>query len=205
MKKIPTIFDRDWAGDRSRVVDVPHPDCGWVFAGEGWATRKIDGTCCMVRGGVLFKRREASASALLSKPIPNFEVAEHDSVTDKVVGWVPVSDGPEDRWHREAFEHLHDRQDGTYELVGPKIQGNPEGYVEHALIPHNGPLLAFIGEEEPERDFQSLKEWLAIRDIEGLVFHHSDGRMAKIKRRDFGLDRKAVAAHGLFGTAGQWL
>jgi hypothetical protein len=26
-------------------------------------------------------------------------------------------------------------------------------------------------------------------DIEGLVFHHPDGRMAKIKLRDFGMKR----------------
>jgi hypothetical protein len=58
MKKIPTLFDRDWDGDRSRVVNVPHKNCGWVIAGEGVATRKIDGTSCMVRDGQLFKRRE---------------------------------------------------------------------------------------------------------------------------------------------------
>jgi hypothetical protein len=34
-----------------------------------------------------------------------------------------------------------------------------------------------------------LREWLLDRDIEGLVFHHPDGRMAKIKLRDFGLKR----------------
>jgi len=35
-----------------------------------------------------------------------------------------------------------------------------------------------------------FREWLKGRDIEGLVFHHPDGRMAKIKKRDFGLKRK---------------
>jgi hypothetical protein len=30
---------------------------------------------------------------------------------------------------------------------------------------------------------------LAGKDIEGIVWHHSDGRMAKIKLRDFGHKR----------------
>jgi hypothetical protein len=37
--------------------------------------------------------------------------------------------------------------------------------------------------------FDGLRAWLAERDIEGLVFHHSDGRMAKIRKADFGLAR----------------
>jgi hypothetical protein len=50
MKKIPTIFERDWEGDRSKVLDKKNPECAWVFAGEGKATRKLDGTSCLIRG-----------------------------------------------------------------------------------------------------------------------------------------------------------
>ena len=35
MKKIPTIFERDWDGDRSRVVNVINGKCQWVFDGRG--------------------------------------------------------------------------------------------------------------------------------------------------------------------------
>ena len=58
MNKIPTMFERDWNGDRSRVLNQVHSGCEWVAAGEGIATRKIDGTCVMVRDGRLYKRRE---------------------------------------------------------------------------------------------------------------------------------------------------
>jgi hypothetical protein len=58
IKKIPTIFERDWNGDRSRVTREPNPACRWVFDGEGVATRKHDGACWMVRDGKLYKRRE---------------------------------------------------------------------------------------------------------------------------------------------------
>jgi len=180
MKKIPTIFKRDWNGDRSRVVNEPHPDCGWVFAGEGVATRKLDGTCCMVRAGILFKRRELKAG----QPAPeDFEAEGTDTETGKTVGWLPVGDGPEDALHREAFSITV--ADGTYELVGPKVQGNPERYDRHRLVPHS----SLVMPEEPPRDFTDLARWLAGRDIEGIVFHHPDGRMGKIKLRDFGLKR----------------
>lgn len=44
MKKIPTIFERDWNGDKSRVIDKINPEAQWVFDGEGTPTRKLDGT-----------------------------------------------------------------------------------------------------------------------------------------------------------------
>lgn len=62
----------------------------------------------------------------------------------------------------------------------------------HYLLPHSG---AAIFPDAP-RDFHALEMWLAGRDIEGLVFHHPDGRMAKIKLRDFGLKRTPSAKGG---------
>lgn len=182
MKKIPTIFERDWEGDRSRVLDKLNPECAWVFAGEGSATLKQDGTCCMVRTGRLFKRREFHDKD--ARP-PNFEVTESDAMTQKTVGWIPVGDGPEDRYHREAFlESDRTFPDGTYELLGPKIQGNPEHASCHTLIPHGVKIMTVV-----PRDYGGLRAWLEGRDMEGIVFHHPDGRMAKIKLRDFGLKR----------------
>ncbi len=190
MKKIPTLFDRDWAGDRSRVVDTPNPAADWVFRGEGVATRKLDGTSCLVRGGVLFRRRELKAG----QPTPGGFVSEGtDPETSKTVGWVPMGSGPEDAAHREAFERLAasgNVVEGTYELLGPKVQGNPEGYTHHTLLPH---ALAPTFPDAP-RNHAELAAWLAGQDIEGLVFHHPDGRMAKIKLRDLGLKRRASKA-----------
>lgn len=182
MKKIPTMFERDWAGDKSRVLDVIHPGCEWVKVGEGVATRKLDGTSCMVRAGKLYKRRELRAG----EPLPiGFELSDSDSETGKTIGWLPVGDGPEDKWHHEAFDTPGPTTDGTYELLGPKIQGNPEQFPVHVLVSHSntGDML------DAPLTFSELKTWLAGQDIEGIVFHHPDGRMAKIKLRDFGLKR----------------
>ncbi len=71
--------------------------------------------------------------------------------------------------------------------MGPKSQGNPDKLSEHVLIPHSCDALAFP--DDPPRSFEGLRDWLAGQDIEGIVFHHPDGRRAKIKLRDFGLKR----------------
>lgn len=178
MKKTPTIFKRD-TNNMSRVVNEPHPDCEWVFAGEGVATRKYDGTCCMVREGNLYKRRELKGG---KQPPEGFELADSDPVTGKVVGWMPVTDAPEDKHHASAF--VPGLPDGTYELLGPSIQGNPERYENHRLLRHADAEIL-----DAPRSFDALRDWLAGKDIEGLVWHHPDGRMAKLKLRDFGLSR----------------
>ncbi|MGV1100081.1 RNA ligase 1 family protein [Thiovibrio sp. JS02] len=179
MKKIPTIFIRD-PENMKAVLNQPHPDCGWVFAGEGVATRKYDGTCCKIENGKLWKRREIKPGN--SAPA-DFVEEQLDQNTGKCVGWMPVDcNDKQDRYHCEAFSG---QPDGTYELLGPKVQGNPEKLGKHILLAHADAEI-FNG---CPRDMKSLKAWLAGRDIEGVVFHHPDGRMAKIKKRDFGLSR----------------
>jgi hypothetical protein len=181
MKKIPTIFIRD-EENRKLVTREPNPACQWVFDCEGAPTRKYDGTCCMISGDGYFKRREIKPGGQIPT---DFREEMADPVTGKRVGWVPVDpSNPADRYHLEALRQ--GLPHGTYELVGPKIQGNPEGTAIHYLKKH---AEAHIYDGVP-RDFDGLRAWIANMDIEGLVFHHPDGRMAKIKKRDFGLMRK---------------
>lgn len=175
------MFERDWDGDRSRVIDEIHAGCEWVLNGDGVATRKLDGTSCMVRDGKLYKRRELRKG---EPHPPTFDVSDQDVETGKTIGWLPVLDGPEDRWHRDAFKP--GLEDGTYELLGPKIQGNPERLGAHFLILHSEAAQL----PDAPRTFSALREWFQGQDIEGIVFHHPDGRMAKIKLRDFGLKRQ---------------
>lgn len=200
MKKIPSLFVRDHGAKQpSYVHDEITPGCEWVANGEGIATRKWDGSACLVRDGKLFKRYEVRPG----NSIPSdFEAAgDPDPITGKIVGWRPVGDGPEDRWHREAFAKgefvVWERggekcpngfPDGTYELCGPKINAGREGFAEHYLVKHGGHVLA-IKEGDPPRDFAGLRAWLAEHDVEGIVWHHPDGRMAKIKGKDFGVKR----------------
>ena len=187
MKKIPTIFKRN-AENMSELTRESHEDCAWVFAGEGVATRKYDGSCCLIEGNVLYKRRELRKGQ--EHPF-NFTQVSYDEVTGKTVGWMPVNlDAAEDKWHAEAFADRSDCstfpwEDGTYELIGPKVQGNLEGLSHHFLMRHDDAQTYATA----PRTFDALKDWLTRQDIEGLVFHHPDGRRAKIKKKDFGLDR----------------
>jgi Family of unknown function (DUF5565) len=182
MKKIISLFQRNYETDRL-VRDEVVPGAEWVLAGEGTATRKFDGTCCMVRDGKLFKRYDAKKGKM---PPPVFEPAQdYDEVTGHMPGWVPVKEGPEDRWFREAFDQLpFAPDDGTYELCGPKVQGNPEKFDTHVLVRHGiEPLI------DVPRDFDGIREYLRDATIEGIVWHHPDGRMVKIKKKDFGFKR----------------
>lgn len=195
MQKIISLFQRNHEGDRL-VRDEIVPGTEWVLAGEGKATRKFDGTCCLIRDGILLKRYDAKRGKVLPA---GFEPAqEPDPVTGHWPGWLPVGDGHEDRWHREAFILLcmawrdSDIQilNGTYELCGPKIQGNPENIPSHLLILHGIEI-----EVGSPRDFKGLKTYLQTHDIEGIVWHHPDGRMVKIKGKDFGIDRRFFLAN----------
>ena len=151
-----------------------------VFAVEGVATRKYDGTCVKIEGGKYFKRREIKPG---KKAPVNFIEEQLDENTGKRVGWVPVDpDSVEDRWHMEAFDAT--LPDGTYELIGPKIQGNPEKSETHKLVRHSE-----AERLDAPREYEALAQWFIGKDIEGIVFHHPDGRMGKIKKSDFGQKR----------------
>lgn len=182
MKKIPTLFVRDM--NTRLVTPEITPGCEWVADGAGRPTVKLDGTCCLVRDGRLYKRHEVKRGGT---PPPGFEPADHDEFTGKQQGWIAVGDGPEDRWHREAFGD-GGPPDGTYELCGPKVQGNPERLERHVLIPH--------GDQECPgcpRTYGLLKAFFEANDMEGIVWHHPDGRMVKIKAKDLGLKRRPKA------------
>lgn len=189
MKKIPTLFARDQSS--GLVVDEVNPGCEWVLASEGVATRKLDGTCCMVRDGKLFKRHEIQRPGNMVEgweearkyPVGWESATSVDPQTGKEQGWVPVGDGPEDKWHRDAWDLCNGQppglSDGTYELCGPKVQGNPEHFHHHVLVRHGSESV------DCPRDFVGLRDYLLARTVEGIVWHHPDGRMVKIKKRDF--------------------
>lgn len=180
MKKIPTVFVRD-PQDRKHVLPQVTPGCEWVLAGEGRATRKYDGTCVMYDGTAWWARREVKPG----KTAPdNFVAVDHDPVTGKTVGWEPAEQSAFAKWLKETGAYDLDWDAGTYELIGPKINGNPERKTGHILVPHGqaelkGLPLTYEGLKAEMTTGEWPEHW------EGVVFHHSDGRMAKIKRRDF--------------------
>lgn len=180
MRKIPTVFVRD-VTDMKRVMNAVTPGCEWVFDDPAAvATRKYDGTCVMLDDdGRWWARREVKPG----KPSPaGFVPVETDRVTGKTVGWEPMEQSGFARWHAEAVASMPHAEPGTYELIGPKINGNPEKVDGHALVLH---ARAQQLEGVPS-DFGGLAAWMQSHlGYEGIVWHHPDGRMAKLKARDF--------------------
>lgn len=201
MRKIPTLFRRD-PDQPALITREVHPDCAWVVEGLGTPTRKFDGTCMgyfpAVNGevrihkgigsdeitgrnditGVWLARREVKRGQAAPD---RFVLEQADPVTGKAVGWVPVDESPFHRYFSEALPRLGcSPYFGTYELCGPKINGNPEHFGMHSLVRHRDAEKL----KDVPRDFDGLVAWLRGRAIEGIVWHHADGRMAKLKVRD---------------------
>lgn len=184
MEKIPTVFDR---GPDFKVVDKIREGCEWVFEGEGLATEKLDGTNIRltIRAGqcVRVEKRRNPSKTQKAAGIKN--------------GWYVDADehGKEDKWIFEAVSNtdVSGWPDGEHsaEALGPKIQGNTLGLEQHLCVPFNLEVPAF---EDVERSFEGLRSAMQTLEsryspehlAEGIVFHHTDGRRAKIKRKDFG-------------------
>lgn len=185
MKKMPCLFRREFPADHSQLecFDDVTPGCEWVLAGEGVATRKFDGTAVLVKDGLPYARYDAKrgktppAGATPCEPEP-------DVVTGHWPHWVKVdviTPQPQFKFILEAWRALPLLVlDGTYEAVGPAINSNKERRERHELVRHGSVVF-----DDAPRSHSGLREYLSRLDAEGIVFHHPDGRMAKIRRSDF--------------------
>jgi hypothetical protein len=110
VKKIPTMFARDWDGDRRYVLPSSRRGAtGSVSAGEGSPTRKYDGTCVMFdcdRGWAQREVREGKTAPA------GFVELEHDEETGKTVGWKPIEQSGFAKLHAQALAEA-ERAGGT--------------------------------------------------------------------------------------------
>ena len=185
MKKISTLFKKD-PKDLGKVINEIKPENKWVFDGEGIATRKFDGTACAIINGEIYKRYDVKRGRTI--PDGAIPCQEADIISGHHPHWLKCDRNKnEDKYFFEGFDTLENKEDGTYELIGEKVQGNPEKIEGHKLIKHGIEIL-----DLPSLDFYSLKDYLSNQsnDIEGIVFHHKkDGRMCKLRKSDFGIKR----------------
>lgn len=190
MKKIPTLFEREFR--RGKVVEIKNkvtPGMEWVLEGKGIATIKMDGSCCAIIGGELYKRYDAKHGK--KPPEGAIPCCPPDPITSHHPHWVKVDpDAPADKWFVEAFNNaFHDSitegrslPNRTYEAVGPHFNGNPHNYRTDTLIPHG------CHSVHVERTFEGIRQYLAENNVEGLVFWLNNEPMCKIKRSDFGFE-----------------
>lgn len=182
MEKIETIFNRD---EHFRVIPEVRAGTEWVFIGEGVATEKLDGTnvrLTVLRGKVIKveKRKNPSKAEKAQGLEPGYIDAHKEDPQDKHI-FKAVEGADVTTW-----------EDGSFpcEAVGDKIQGNPLGLDIPTCYPFT--LNPMVIDGVP-RTYEGLRDFLSNFDSryspghkgEGIVFHHPDGRMAKIKARDF--------------------
>lgn len=187
MKKIPTLFTRVF--ENRRIVDITPeitPGCEEAFL-NGKATIKVDGSCCAIFNGVLYKRYDAKKGK--KAPEGAIPCCDPDPVTGHWPHWVKVDhNNPNDKWFAEAYNNYLEgffpdtTLTATYEAIGPHFNGNPYGLVNDLLVRHGD------SEITVKRDFDSIKEYLKNTHIEGLVFWLNNEPVCKIKRSDFGFE-----------------
>ena len=188
MQKIPTIYERDWEGNRG-VICVPAFD--WFDFTDAIATEKLDGTNVRltVRNHTLVRlekrRNPTKAQKAADITDPWYVDADENDPQDKHI------------WNAARGTDLDSVLDGEWsgEAIGPNIQGNPLGLPIAVVVLFSKRFIReFSLRKEPPApyDFELMREWLQNEKsgigsglIEGIVWHMSDGRMVKIKTKDF--------------------
>lgn len=184
MHKIPTIFDRDWEGNRGVVDKLKTTNFDFE---QAIPTEKVDGT------NVRVTIRSGKAVRLEKRCNPN----KRQKLEGIEEPWYIDADqnDPQDKWIWDALNNsiLEDLPDGEWsaEAIGKNIQGNP------LKLEGNRLLFFTLGQapvlENVPTTFDELKAWLPKQRsklnpeayIEGIVWHHPDGSMVKIKAKDF--------------------
>ena len=186
MKKIPTLFERTFENHKVvGITDKVTPGFEWVLEGEGTATLKLDGSCCAIINGELYKRYDAKKGK--KPPEGAIPCCDPDPVTGHWPHWVKVDpENPSDKWFMEAYHNklkYTTPPDGTYEAVGPHFQGNPHGFEWDKLYRHG-----IFYDDIEDRSFGGIQEYLKNSSMEGIVFWKDGEPQCKIKRTDFGFE-----------------
>lgn len=185
MNKIPTIFERDWEGNRG-VIDKYAESIDIEKLKKAVATEKLDGT------NVRVTVRNHTAVRLEKRRNPD-KIQKHKGIKDP---WYvdAFENEPSDKWLYDALKNtdLSDILDGEWsgEAIGVNIQGNPLGLDKNIIV-------FFTLGQAPVFDnvpttFNELKEWLPKQkskygngSIEGIVWHYNERVQMKIKAKDF--------------------
>ena len=194
MKKIPTLFKREFEGHNivRTLPELSDESLQWVLKGEGIATVKWDGSCCAIIDGKFYVRYDAKNG----KPVPENAIKcqeEADPITGHLPCWLPYDENNKgQKWYGNAYSHFEVRNArlsgnweipyGTYEAIGKHFNGNMYNLDYDTLIPHGKDVI------EVPRTFEGIRDYLRDNFIEGIVFWKDGEPKCKIKRSDFGFD-----------------
>lgn len=184
---MPSLYPRNFQSKGNLyITSQVNKGVDWVFQPGTIATQKFDGTCCFFNEetGVLYKRYDYKRKSERSLPTGAISCQyEPDEKTDHWPHWIPVIKGDPENWMHEIppMPTVH----GTYELCGPKINGNPEKLENYQFLKHGSVVF-----ENVPLTVVGLTKFLKERDIEGIVFHGPYNEMAKVTKEGFGMKRK---------------
>ena len=176
MKKMLTLFEQN---EQREVINQLRESNQFLLTGDFTASIKRDGTSVFVKNGQLYKRYDANEKKGRKIPENAIVCQSEPAPNGSFPVWIPVIES--DKFHLEAFNKQDSWDDGTYELVGPKVNGNKDGYSEHLLIKHGYEIV-----DLESVDYEYLKQWIESHQLEGLVFKcNKTGLMTKLRRKDF--------------------
>lgn len=189
MKKIPTLFKREFEGHNivRTLPELSDESLQWVLDGEGIATVKWDGSCCAIIDGKFYVRYDAKNG----KPVPENAIKcqeEPDPVTGHLPCWLLADrNNAGQKWYFSALDFTqYDKTQlvdfRTYEAIGKHFNGNPYNLDYDTLVPHGVDII------DVPRTFEGIRDYLKDNFIEGIVFWKDGEPKCKIKRSDFGFE-----------------
>jgi len=182
MSTIPTLFVPAAYGGQWRYSPTLRPGLEWV-AKHGMAQRRYDGISMRYTGGCWMQWQAWPGGY---GPAPSGWLVERDAPRgEKAYGWAPIQPGTTvARWVVEAVGDARLARIGTYELCGPGIHFNPEGFARPRLIYHGD---AEVLDGVPT-DLEALGRWFARRwgTCSGVIWKHRGNlrQFAKVNPAD---------------------
>lgn len=186
IKKMPALFVTNW--ETHEVTTQINPKAAWIFNEPSTATYKKDGTSITVaEDGKIYARRMVRKG----KTAPEgFIPAETDPITGHTFGLEPVNQSSFYKFFLQASAGKQ-LPPGTYELCGPKINGNPESLTQPTLYPHGEeeateiPDMRTVKPEDAHNILKEIFSHFKTQGIEGVVWKGSDNKRAKLRVKDF--------------------
>lgn len=145
-------------------------------------TLKADGCCCLVSGGKLYMRYESRKELEIPKDWIKVGIS-----TEKYPICMRPLDPKIDKHAARCMEDLSKRgitaPDGSYELVGEKVNGNNHQLKGVYLCPHSTIVFDFTPEQ---KTFDFLECFFKQVDVEGFVCYNPETKeIYKIRRNCF--------------------
>lgn len=187
-KKMPALFVIDRVNHIA--VNEINEKAEWLFQEKATATVKIDGTGILIDSdGNAFARRSVKKGKKAPENYIEFEI---DFFTGHSFGIEPIEQSGFKKFFYEALDNFEgDLEQGTYELIGSKINKRYTDLDKHVLAKHGSEVAITIPDMrniDPNEAYEILEPLFAQfkkDNIEGIVWAGADGKRVKLRVADF--------------------